>query len=90
MNRAVYVYYYVDGGHVALACKTVVQPGGKFGCDRGGFQPGQLIHVFAQTGADMYNAAGRSRPEAPAVLAARARHAKTKGPVREDGALRRA
>lgn len=60
VDRAVYVYYYVDGGHVTLACKTFVQPGGHFGCTRAGFAPGQLIHVFAQTGADIYNAAGRS------------------------------
>ena len=60
VNRAVYVYYYVDGGHVTLACKTVVQPGGRFACNKAGFTAGELIHVFAQTGADIYNAAGRS------------------------------
>ncbi|MCU1587421.1 MAG: hypothetical protein JWN31_914, partial [Frankiales bacterium] len=27
VNRVVYVYYYETGGHVALACKTLVQPG---------------------------------------------------------------
>ncbi|MCW2544792.1 MAG: putative adhesin [Frankiales bacterium] len=60
VNRAVYVYYYVDGGHVTLACKTVVHSGGHFACNKAGFKAGQLIHVFAQTGADIYNAAGRS------------------------------
>ncbi|MCU1586922.1 MAG: hypothetical protein JWN31_415, partial [Frankiales bacterium] len=60
VNRPVFVYYYVNGGHVQLACKTVVQPGGHFGCTKAGFAPGTLIHVFAQTGADLYNAAGRS------------------------------
>jgi protocatechuate 3,4-dioxygenase beta subunit len=60
VNRVAYVYYYEDGGHVNLACKALVQPGGKFGCNKAGFTPGHLYHVFAQTGADIYNAAGRS------------------------------
>lgn len=59
-GRVVTVYYYVTGGHVQIACQTRVQVGGKFACNRAGFRSGMLIHAFAQTNADKFNAAGRS------------------------------
>ena len=59
VGRTVLVYFYANGGHVQSACTTKTVPGGNFRCSRT-LSPG-VYNFFAQTNADMYNAAGRSR-----------------------------
>ena len=59
VGRTVLVYFYPNGGHVQSACTTKTVPGGNFRCSRS--MPPGTYNFFAQTNADMYNAAGRSR-----------------------------
>ena len=58
VGRTVTVYYYVNGGHVTVACTTKTTAGGQYNCSHT-FAHG-TFHTFAQTNADKYNAAGRS------------------------------
>lgn len=58
VGRTVYVYATPIGGHPAVACTTKTTAGGQFRCTHV-FAKGSYS-IFAQTGADKYNAAGKS------------------------------
>lgn len=61
VGRSVVVYYYTAGEHVQYGGLGKVQPGGNFSFSGTVNRPGKLVHFFAQTYADQYNASGRSR-----------------------------